>query len=100
MITRQDVEFDLADRLGKSLRVAGVSIAEMAKHLELHRNNVGGYLNRRQKPSLDVIEKWAAYVGVPRAWICDGVWPDTVEVSVAYLESLRREVDALRCSRD
>ncbi|AKF14393.1 transcriptional repressor [Mycobacterium phage Phayonce] len=71
-------EWDLADRLAKSLRVAGVSVQEMAEHLELHRNTISAWMNGRGKtPSRPMLIAWAFRTGVPFEWLANGtVRPD------------------------
>jgi transcriptional regulator with XRE-family HTH domain len=67
---------DLADRLAKSLQVAGLSVAEMAQYLEAHRNTVGAWLNRRNQPRPANLRLWAMRTGVPYEWLRYGTWPD------------------------
>lgn len=43
--------WDLADRLRKSLRVAEISVHEMADYLEVSRNTVSAWMNGRTRPS-------------------------------------------------
>lgn len=66
-------EWDLADRLGKSLRVGGLSVQEMADYLEVHRNSVSAWINGRTPPSAQTIRLWAMRTGVPYRWLRDGV---------------------------
>ena len=65
MVGENDVQPDLADRMQKALDLAGVSVQEMADLLEVHRNSVGGWLNRRNKPSPATLRVWAMETGVP-----------------------------------
>ena len=67
---------DLADRLAKSLQVSGISVAEMAAYMEVHRNSVGAWLNRRSQPRPANVRLWAMRTGVPYQWLRDGVWPE------------------------
>ncbi|HKP44088.1 helix-turn-helix transcriptional regulator [Mycobacterium sp.] len=69
-------EWDLADRLGKSLRVAGVSVQVMADYLDVHRNTVSAWINGRTPPSTQTIRLWSLRTGVPYEWLRDGVEPD------------------------
>ena len=66
-------EWDLADRLGKSLRVAHLSVQEMADYLEVHRNTVSAWINGRTPPGAQTIRLWAMRTGVPYRWLRDGV---------------------------
>jgi hypothetical protein len=47
----------------------------MANVLECHRNTVGGWLHRRNKPFPAMVMMWAEKTGVPYEWLCDGKWP-------------------------
>lgn len=69
-------EWDLADRLTKSLRVAGMSTQEMADYLEVHRNSVSAWINGRVKPSGQTIRLWALRTGVPHKWLKEGIESD------------------------
>ncbi|WYX89473.1 immunity repressor [Mycobacterium phage MKC-IRE-01] len=72
-------QWDLADRLAKSLRVADVSVQEMADHLELHRNTISAWMNGRGKtPKRAMLIAWAFKTGVPFEWLANGtVQPDS-----------------------
>ena len=66
--------FTLADRLGKALKHGGVSVQQMADHLEVSRNTIGNYINGRGKtpPSKATLMVWAERCGVSYRWIRDG----------------------------
>ncbi|MEH3142473.1 MAG: helix-turn-helix transcriptional regulator [Mycobacterium kyogaense] len=66
-------QWDLADRLMKSLRVANMSQQQMADHLEVHRNTVNGWLNGKGKPpTRPMLIAWALRTGVPFEWVANG----------------------------
>lgn len=67
---------DLGDRLRKSLQFAGMSVADMAGFLEVHRNSVSGWLANRSRPMKLIVRMWAERTGVPTQWLIDGSWPD------------------------
>lgn len=73
------LDWDLADRLRKSLRVADISVQEMADTLEVSRNTVGNWMSGRRNPSGPYLRVWALRTGVPFRWLRDGeaVGPDT-----------------------
>jgi len=75
-INRTDVRPDLADRMAKSLQLSGLSVQAMADLLECHRNTIGGWLNRRNKPFPATLQRWAEITGVPYVWLRDGRWPN------------------------
>jgi transcriptional regulator with XRE-family HTH domain len=77
--TEQAPEFDLADRMRKSLRHADIGVQEMADYLEVSRNAVGTWINGRNKPSPQTVRLWALRCGVPYEWLRHG----TVNV-IAY----------------
>lgn len=68
-------EFDLADRMRKALREAGMGVTEMADYLEVSRNTVGSWINGHVTPSGQTIRLWALRTGVPYAWLRDGKDP-------------------------
>jgi transcriptional regulator with XRE-family HTH domain len=76
MTTAADLEPDLADRLAKSLQVSGISVAQMADYMEVHRNSVGAWLNRRSQPRPANVRLWAIRTGVPYEWLRYGTWPE------------------------
>jgi transcriptional regulator with XRE-family HTH domain len=74
-VNRTDVRPDLADRMAKSLQLSGLSVHAMSELLECHRNTIGGWLNRRNKPFPATLQRWAEITGVPYEWLRDGHWP-------------------------
>lgn len=68
--------FDKADRLGKALQHAGVSVQAMADELGVSRNTVGNYLNRRTEISRSGLIVWALRTGVPMQWLETGLAPN------------------------
>ena len=71
-----DVAPDMADRLAKSLRLAGVGVAEMAQWLEKSPNTVGTWLRGTAKPDPANLKMWAIRTGVPSEWLETGIWPE------------------------
>lgn len=67
-----DLEFDLADRLRKSLRVSDISVQEMADYLEVSRNTVGRWLSGAGEPKRLYLRMWAMKAGVPLEWLQTG----------------------------
>ncbi|WP_158087257.1 helix-turn-helix domain-containing protein, partial [Mycobacterium aquaticum] len=71
-------QWDLADRLAKALRVADVSVQQMADYLDVHRNTVSAWINGRTPPSTQSVRLWAMRTGVPYLWLKDGtIRPDS-----------------------
>lgn len=69
-------EFDLADRLRKSLRVSGWSVQAIADQLGVSRNTVSNWINGRVTPTREQLTVWAAYTGAPLQWLERGTVPD------------------------
>jgi transcriptional regulator with XRE-family HTH domain len=65
-------EWDLADRMRKALRQAGLSVQEMADYLGVSRNSIGNWINSRVQPSTQTLRLWAMKTGVPYQWLCEG----------------------------
>lgn len=68
-------EWDLTDRLAKSLKVSGTSVQEMADYLDVHRNTVSAWINGRTPPSTQSLRLWALRTGFPFGWLRDGDQP-------------------------
>lgn len=66
------LEFDLADRLSRALRVSGVGVQEMADHLEVSRNAVSSWINGRNRPRDRDLRAFALRTGFPMDWLRDG----------------------------
>ena len=65
-------EFDLTDRMRKSLRHAGISAIEMADFLGVARESVGRWLNGSRNPSVQTLRLWASRTGVDYEWLRGG----------------------------
>ena len=68
-------QWDFNDRLNKSLKSAGISVAEAAAYFEVHRNTVSGWLHGRINPDTRTVKLWAFMTGVPYEWLRDGIEP-------------------------
>ena len=66
-------EWDLADRLRKSLRDADISVGDMAERFGVSRNTVGAWLNGRNTPGPLALRAWSQETGVPVEWLRWGV---------------------------
>jgi transcriptional regulator with XRE-family HTH domain len=64
------------DRMAKSLKDAGISIAQAAAYFDVHRNTVSGWLHERINPDTRTLRLWAMMTGVPYEWLKDGTEPD------------------------
>lgn len=65
-------EWDLADRMRKALRHAGVGVQEIADYLGVARATVSTWINGRIEPSTQTLRLWALRCGVPYEWLRDG----------------------------
>lgn len=72
-------EWDLADRLRKSLRVAGIGVQEIAESVGVSRNTVSNWLGGRSIPAHEQLTVWSAYTGAPLEWLERGTVPDMPE---------------------
>lgn len=68
-------EWDLADRMRKSLRHAGVDVQQIADYLGVSRTSVSAWINGRIRPSKRTLMLWAIRCGVPFSWLTEGT-PD------------------------
>ena len=83
---RPELEFDLADRMRKALRVADISVNDMADYLDMSRNAVGSWINGRIVPGRATVRLFAMRCGVPYEWLAEvhplGLEPRTHWLSV------------------
>jgi len=75
-ISHELLKFSQADRMRKSLHLAGVSVQEMAEYLDVNRNTVSRWINDEREPKRSYIRLWALRTGVPLEWIETGEMPD------------------------
>lgn len=62
-------QWDLADRLRKSLRESGIGVSEMAGYLEVQRNTVSNWINGHNPPPGAALQVWAMRCGVSIEWL-------------------------------
>lgn len=65
-------QWDIADRLRKSLRESDIGVQEMADHLGVSRNTVSSWINGRGPVNPECLPEWAALTGFPQAWLEHG----------------------------
>ena len=68
-------QWDIADRVRRSLRVADVSVQDLAAYLEVSRNTVGAWINGRSIPRRRDLRLIAMRTGFPLEWLETGVAP-------------------------
>lgn len=66
------LEFDMADRMSRALRVSGIGVSEMADHLEVSRNAVSNWINGHNRPRERDLRGFALRTGFPIEWLRDG----------------------------
>ena len=69
------LEFDLADRMRRALKVSGLNVQEMADYLGVARNTVSTWINGHITPSLQTLRLWAIKTDVPLEWLRTGKIP-------------------------
>jgi len=65
----EELDFDLADRMRKALRVSGLTVQEIADYLGVTRGTVSTWINGHIHPSTQTLRLWAARTGVPYSWL-------------------------------
>jgi transcriptional regulator with XRE-family HTH domain len=70
--TAQIPRWTLADRLRKALEFGGISSAEMAQYLEVHRNTVSNWIYGHAKPPASAVKLWSMRTGVSYPWLTYG----------------------------
>lgn len=93
------------DRLKKSMRWAGLSVADMAELCVVHRNTISGWIADRARPMKIFLRIWAETTGVPVQWLLDGTWPTECNEferrdAPARTPSVKRNRPARRARRD
>ena len=69
------LEWDVADRMRKALRISDVGVQELADYLGVARNTVSTWINGRITPSTQTLRLVALRTGVPYEWLRDGKTP-------------------------
>jgi transcriptional regulator with XRE-family HTH domain len=72
-LPRPLIEWDLADRMKKALRVARVSRKAMATYLDVTEGTISTWTSGRIEPSMQTKRLWAMKCGVPFEWLNDGI---------------------------
>jgi transcriptional regulator with XRE-family HTH domain len=68
-------EWDMADRMRKTLRDSGLSVQAIADEFGVSRNTIGSWINGHIVPNPPAIRLWALRFGVPLEWLVDGTTP-------------------------
>lgn len=66
------LEFDMADRMRRALRVSGISVEEIAAYLGVTRGAVSTWINGRIVPRTSTVRLFALRTGFPYEWIANG----------------------------
>lgn len=69
------LEFDLTDRLTKSLKVSGLKVEELANRLGVSRATIANWTSGRTRPRKNDLRAWAAETAVPLQWLETGKLP-------------------------
>jgi transcriptional regulator with XRE-family HTH domain len=65
-------KWDLSDKLAKSLRHAGLGVADMADYLDVSTRTISNWLSGRIEPNDRTMRLWALRTGIPYTWYCHG----------------------------
>ena len=69
-LERGDIpDWDIADRMRKALRTAGIGPQEMADYLGVSRQSVGNWISGRVEPSFQTVRLWSIRTGVDLEWV-------------------------------
>jgi transcriptional regulator with XRE-family HTH domain len=63
------LDWDVADRMRKTLRCSGYSVHDMAEYLGVSRNAVSTWINGHVHPSKQTLRLWAIRTGVTYEWL-------------------------------
>ncbi len=78
------LEFDLADRMRKALRVADIGVQDVAETLQVSRTAVSRWINGRNVPRPRDLAAFAELTGVPVYWLETGKAPDLRPEAISY----------------
>ncbi len=67
--TERGPQWDMADRMRKALRHAGLGVQDMADYLGVSTSSVSGWINGRVRPRKPAIRLFAMRCGVPLGWL-------------------------------
>ncbi len=68
-------DWTLGDRMGKSMKAAGVSRKTMAKYLDVGISTISTWTGDHIKPNKQTLRLWALRTGVPLEWLEAGNLP-------------------------
>ena len=69
------LEFDLADRIRKAMRVSGLDQVELGALVGVSGSAVSGWSRGKVTPARHYIERIASATGVPLDWLLNGTSP-------------------------
>ena len=64
-------QWDMADRMRKSLRHADIGVQEIADYLGVARNTVSTWINGKITPGAQTLRLWSIRCGVSYDWLVD-----------------------------
>ena len=70
-----EYEWDVSDRLRKAREVAGLEQQQLAERMQVSRQTIGNYENRRVRLNRGFIALWSLATGAPLEWVLTGEWP-------------------------
>jgi transcriptional regulator with XRE-family HTH domain len=82
-------EWELVDRLHRSLREANLNPERMADAMGRHPNTIRNYLRGRTRPNRRVLRRWAQITGVPITWLAPDADKDTLTMRYPRLRPWR-----------
>jgi transcriptional regulator with XRE-family HTH domain len=62
-------EFNLADRMRKAMRDAGITASAMAEYLDVSRTSINNWTSGRIEPDTRTLRLWALRTGVSYGWL-------------------------------
>lgn len=71
----EKLAFTRGDRMRRAMKVAGLSVQDMADYLRVDRATVSTWINDRHAPAVASLMLWAARTGAPLEWITTGDLP-------------------------
>jgi transcriptional regulator with XRE-family HTH domain len=93
-------KWDLSDRMVKSLRHAGLGVAEIADYLDVSPRTVSNWLSGRIEPSDRTARLWALRTGIPYTWFCHGdLRPCDYAPVIAGQGTIRRRANKMQSSQ-
>lgn len=96
MTNHHDLEFDLADRIRKAMRVAGLDQQTLASAIGVTGSAISGWVRAVSAPDLAMQGRIARATGVPMDWLVRGPGREPTPAEAAWMRQIAGVADDAR----